>query len=159
MAATRERRHNAGNKMSTMLDDEEDDCYKTLYGGFDETNDDQDYVQKNEEDDVVDSDFSIDENDAPVSDPDGDADAGRKRKRKPLSTRAYREPAAKKAKTTASTSAAATASTSKQPPKSPTKTASVKKTPAAAADRTATYTVMDSGECHRTFAICSIAVL
>lgn len=45
MAATRERRNNAGTKMSKLLDDEEeDDFYKTSYGGFDEANDDQDYV-------------------------------------------------------------------------------------------------------------------
>lgn len=45
MAATRERRGNAGSKMSKLLnEEEEDDFYKTSYGGFSETNDDQDYV-------------------------------------------------------------------------------------------------------------------
>lgn len=45
MAATRERRGNAGSKMCKLLDEEEeDDFYKTSYGGFNETNDDQDYV-------------------------------------------------------------------------------------------------------------------
>lgn len=45
MAAKRERRSNAGNKISKLLDDEEeDDFYKTSYGGFSETADDQDYV-------------------------------------------------------------------------------------------------------------------
>lgn len=45
MAAKRDRRHNAGAKMSKLLDEEEeDDFYKTSYGGFTETNDDQDYM-------------------------------------------------------------------------------------------------------------------
>lgn len=45
MAASRERRGNAGAKMASLLDEEEeDDFYKTSYGGFDETNDDGDYV-------------------------------------------------------------------------------------------------------------------
>lgn len=45
MAAKRERRNNAGAKMCKLLDEEEeDDFYKTSYGGFAETNDDQDYV-------------------------------------------------------------------------------------------------------------------
>jgi len=37
MAATRERRANAGNKMARLLEDEEEDeFYTTTYGGFDE---------------------------------------------------------------------------------------------------------------------------
>ena len=37
MAATRDRRVNAGNKMSRLLEEEdEDDFYKTTYGGFEE---------------------------------------------------------------------------------------------------------------------------
>lgn len=45
MAATRERRGNAGNKMAKLLDEEEeDDFYKTSYGGFEETENDRDYV-------------------------------------------------------------------------------------------------------------------
>ncbi len=45
MAATRERRGNAGNKMDKLLDEEEeDDFYKTSYGGFEETENDRDYV-------------------------------------------------------------------------------------------------------------------
>lgn len=44
MAATRERRHNAGNKISRLLDEEEeDDFYKTSYGGFQEAENDNDY--------------------------------------------------------------------------------------------------------------------
>lgn len=45
MAAKRERRGNAGNKMSRLLDEEEeDDFYKTSYGGFEETENDRDYM-------------------------------------------------------------------------------------------------------------------
>lgn len=45
MAAARERRGNAGSKMATLLDEEEeDDFYKTSYGGFEETENDRDYV-------------------------------------------------------------------------------------------------------------------
>ena len=37
MAATREKRNNAGNRMSRLLEEEdEDEFYKTTYGGFDE---------------------------------------------------------------------------------------------------------------------------
>lgn len=72
MAATRERRVNAGNRISKLLNEEEEDeeIYKTLYGGFQETADDKDYIQNNKDDDEdsVDSDFSIDENDEVVSD-------------------------------------------------------------------------------------------
>lgn len=45
MAATRERRNNAGARISKLIDaEEEDDFYKTSYGGFDEKEDDNDYV-------------------------------------------------------------------------------------------------------------------
>lgn len=45
MAASRERRGNAGNKMAKLLDEEEeDDFYKTSYGGFEETENDRDYM-------------------------------------------------------------------------------------------------------------------
>lgn len=69
MAASRERRTNAGNRISKLLNEEEEDeeLYKTLYGGFQETEDDKDYTQNkvadDDDDDSVDSDFSIDEND------------------------------------------------------------------------------------------------
>lgn len=43
--AKRERRANAGNRMAKMLDDEEeDDFYKTTYGGFQDVEEDRDYV-------------------------------------------------------------------------------------------------------------------
>ncbi|XP_052867191.1 vacuolar protein sorting-associated protein 72 homolog isoform X2 [Anopheles cruzii] len=100
MAANRERRSNAGRRMAGLLDEEEEDeFYKTSYGGFSETVDDRDYVQKNDdEEDIVDSDFSIDENDEPVSDAEEESGKGPKRRRQVGTvTKAYREPPPKKA--------------------------------------------------------------
>lgn len=70
MAATRERRTNAGNRIGKILnDEEEEEIYSTLYGGFTEIEDDKDYIQikQDDDDDSVDSDFSIDENDEVIS--------------------------------------------------------------------------------------------
>ena len=81
MAASRSRRDNAGAKMSGLLDkEEEDEFYKTTYGGFDEVGDDGDfnYNSPAEEEDEVDSDFSIDENDEVKSDPEEDESARKK---------------------------------------------------------------------------------
>ncbi|XP_076232929.1 vacuolar protein sorting-associated protein YL-1 [Calliopsis andreniformis] len=89
MALTRERRVNAGNKMAKLLnEEEEDDFYKTTYGGFDETEQDHDYMEEDEAEDEVDSDFSIDENDEPIS--DNEQEGPRKKRR--LVTKAYKEP-------------------------------------------------------------------
>jgi vacuolar protein sorting-associated protein 72 len=46
MAATRVRRANAGSKIARLLDEEEeeDEFYKTSYGGFQETVNDKEYV-------------------------------------------------------------------------------------------------------------------
>ncbi|GLV44000.1 YL-1 [Carabus blaptoides fortunei] len=88
----RARRVNAGNRMSKLLDEEEeckDDFYKTSYGGFEEEADDNEFVaQEDEVEDEVDSDFSIDENDEPVSD---NEEENSKKKRR-LVTKAYKEP-------------------------------------------------------------------
>lgn len=44
MAANRERRVTAGNKLAKLLnEEEEDDFYKTTYGGFEEIENDNDY--------------------------------------------------------------------------------------------------------------------
>uniref|UniRef100_D3TND7 Vacuolar protein sorting-associated protein 72 homolog n=1 Tax=Glossina morsitans morsitans TaxID=37546 RepID=D3TND7_GLOMM len=92
MAANRARRVNAGVRIGKLLDDEEEDeFYKTSYGGFEDEDDhDQDYVQKDEEEDIVDSDFSIDENDEPIS--DQDEEEVKKRRRTGVQTKAYKEP-------------------------------------------------------------------
>lgn len=91
------------------------------------------FSQKNDDDDdIVDSDFSIDENDEPVSDPDDEENQSRKRK--PLKTKSYQEPAAKRFKP----------STSKA---SPSKSASGATNEAGSKKRSTarpTYTVMDS---------------
>ncbi|CAK1579569.1 unnamed protein product [Parnassius mnemosyne] len=84
----RERRSNAGNRMAKLLDEEEDDdFYKTTYGGFQDVEEDGDYVEEKEAEDIVDSDFDIDENDEPVSDHDDEE----KQKRK-VDTKAYKDP-------------------------------------------------------------------
>ncbi|XP_074033493.1 vacuolar protein sorting-associated protein YL-1 isoform X2 [Leptinotarsa decemlineata] len=88
----RERRGNAGNRMAKLLDEEEecqDEFYKQNYGGFEDTESDHEYEVEEEGDDIVDSDFSIDENDEPVSDAEGEE--GQKKKRR-LVTKAYKEP-------------------------------------------------------------------
>lgn len=44
MAASREKRNNAGSKLAKLLnEEEEDEFYKTTYGGFDEIENDDDY--------------------------------------------------------------------------------------------------------------------
>ena len=96
MAASRSRRDHAGAKMSGLLDkEEEDDFYKTTYGGFDDVGDDKDfdYHSPNEEEDQVDSDFSIDENDEVKSDPEDEESSKKKVKRGDgVQTKAYKEP-------------------------------------------------------------------
>ncbi|GJQ69082.1 YL-1 [Trypoxylus dichotomus] len=88
----RERRTNAGNRLAKLLDEEEecqDEFYKINYGGFVETESDHEYEAEEEGEDIVDSDFSIDENDEPVSDNEEE----NQKKRKRLVTKAYKEPA------------------------------------------------------------------
>lgn len=96
MAASRERRANAGNKLAQLLNDEDDtdDFYKTTYGGFNEEEDDKEYETENDESDVVDSDFDIDEQDEPVSDHDDEQEGGKRQRR--VVTKAYVEPLSEK---------------------------------------------------------------
>ena len=102
MAAKRARRDNAGSKMASLLDkEEEDDFYKTTYGGFSEEGDDGDfnYNSPNEDEDEVDSDFSIDENEEAKSDPEDEESNKKKVKRGDgVQTKAYKEPSKKKDK-------------------------------------------------------------
>jgi vacuolar protein sorting-associated protein 72 len=104
MAAFRSRRQNAGAKMASLLNEEEkavvaDDFYSTTYGGFTEENDDKDFAYHSpaEDEDAVDSDFSIDENDEPRSDVEGEDEDGKKRAKrsKGVVTKAYKEPVKK----------------------------------------------------------------
>ena len=72
---------------------EEDDFYKTTYGGFNDEGDDGDfnYNSPQEDDDAVDSDFSIDENDEVKSDPEDDESSRKKAKRGDgVQTKAYK---------------------------------------------------------------------
>jgi len=95
MAAGRARREFAGAKMSGLLDkEEEDEFYTTTYGGFADEADDKEFnYQSPQEDDEVDSDFSIDENDEQKSDAENDDEPRRKiRRAAGVQTKAYKEP-------------------------------------------------------------------
>ncbi|CAF0854602.1 unnamed protein product [Brachionus calyciflorus] len=97
LVTERERRKNAGSKMAKLLNEEEDDeFYKTAYGGFNEADDDQEFEAKesDEEEDYVDSDFDLDENSEPENEMDVDEDEEKKRKksRNGVVTKAYKEP-------------------------------------------------------------------
>ncbi|KAM4690900.1 vacuolar protein sorting-associated protein 72 homolog [Rhinophrynus dorsalis] len=90
LAESRAPRKTAGNRMSGLLNaEEEDEFYKTTYGGFNEESGDDEYNEdRSESEDEVDSDFDIDEGDEPASDHEDDEP---KRKRRVV-TKAYKEP-------------------------------------------------------------------
>ncbi|XP_070622129.1 vacuolar protein sorting-associated protein 72 homolog [Erythrolamprus reginae] len=90
LAGGRALRRTAGNRLSGLLDaEEEDEFYQTTYGGFTEESGDDEYKgDQSDSEDEVDSDFDIDEGDEPSSDQD---DALPKRKRRVV-TKAYKEP-------------------------------------------------------------------
>ncbi|XP_066525637.1 vacuolar protein sorting 72 homolog a isoform X2 [Hoplias malabaricus] len=90
LAQGREQRSTAGNRLSKLLDaEEEDEFYKTTYGGFnDESGDDEYRGDHSDTEDEVDSDFDIDEGDEPDSNEEEDAP---KRKSRVI-TKAYKEP-------------------------------------------------------------------
>ncbi|ESO86561.1 hypothetical protein LOTGIDRAFT_95101, partial [Lottia gigantea] len=85
----REKRSNAGSKMAKLLnDEEEDEFYQTTYGGFNEEGEDIDYdSNKSDSDDMIDSDFDIDENDEVKSDMEDDEP-----KKKKTTTGVYKVP-------------------------------------------------------------------
>ncbi|XP_076450232.1 vacuolar protein sorting-associated protein 72 homolog [Babylonia areolata] len=90
MAAERSRRGNAGSRMTQMLEaEDEDEFYKTTYGGFEEEAEDNDYNSEESDSESTDSDFSIDENDEVRSDVDDDDEPKRKKR---VVTKAYKEP-------------------------------------------------------------------
>lgn len=77
--------------MAKLLEDlHEDEFYKSTYGGFEESEEDNDFHSGDEKEveDDVDSDFSIEEKDEPISDHE---DEGPKRQKKVV-TKAYKEP-------------------------------------------------------------------
>ncbi|XP_063001806.1 vacuolar protein sorting-associated protein 72 homolog [Elgaria multicarinata webbii] len=89
LAGGRAPRRTAGNRLSGLLEAEEDEFYQTTYGGFTEESGDDEYKgDQSDSDDEVDSDFDIDEGDEPSSDQDDDEP---KRKRRVV-TKAYKEP-------------------------------------------------------------------
>ncbi|XP_051901865.1 vacuolar protein sorting-associated protein 72 homolog [Pristis pectinata] len=90
LAENRPSRKNAGNRMSRLLEaEEDDDFYKTTYGGFHEESGDDEYnTDQSESEDEVDSDFDIDEGDEPASDQEDDEP---RRKRRVI-TKVYKEP-------------------------------------------------------------------
>nr|XP_033778981.1 vacuolar protein sorting-associated protein 72 homolog [Geotrypetes seraphini] len=90
LAESRAPRKTAGNRLSKLLDAEEDDeFYQTTYGGFHEESGDDEYKgDRSESEDEVDSDFDIDEGDEPTSDQE---EEGSKRKHRVV-TKAYKEP-------------------------------------------------------------------
>ncbi|XP_053133959.1 vacuolar protein sorting-associated protein 72 homolog [Hemicordylus capensis] len=89
LAGGRAPRRTAGNRLSGLLEAEEDEFYQTTYGGFTEESGDDEYKgDQSDSDDEVDSDFDIDEGDEPGSDQDDDEP---KRKRRVV-TKAYKEP-------------------------------------------------------------------
>ncbi|XP_077599799.1 vacuolar protein sorting 72 homolog a [Stigmatopora nigra] len=90
LAVHREPRKTAGNRMSKLLDaEEEDEFYKTTYGGFnDESGDDEYNEDHSDTEDEVDSDFDIDEGDEPDSAQEDDAP----RRKSRVVTKAYKEP-------------------------------------------------------------------
>lgn len=136
MAATRERRSNAGTRIANLLNNEEEDeeFYKTSYGGFHEIEDDRDYVQKKtaeDDDDSVDSDFSIDEDDEVIS----DNEEAEKKRKKGIVTRAYKEPPKNQAK-----------KSPQKATKSPAKPKRTAESGGPRRGRRATYTVFDSAK-------------
>lgn len=102
LATSRSRRSNAGAKMAQLLDkEEEDEFYKSAYGGFSEENDDNEFAIKESEseEDEVDSDFDMDENEPKEQEvmevDDDDEESNKKRKKrnhKGVNTKAYKEP-------------------------------------------------------------------
>ncbi|CAG2164972.1 unnamed protein product [Oppiella nova] len=109
LSANRMRRPNAGSKMSQLLDTEEvvDHFYDSIYGGFQEDDNDIDYTsdESSDSEDMIDSDFSIDENDDPISDDPNEEQMKPKTKqkfgdnrRKPMKAKTKSESIAKEVK-------------------------------------------------------------
>ncbi|OQV12458.1 hypothetical protein BV898_13258 [Hypsibius exemplaris] len=86
MAATRERRSNAGGNMASLIKDfHEEETFTTLYGGFDEEVNDNDFDEEEVSDDGSDVDFEeVDEdNEDEVQDAGQDDEEGKRKRRKP----------------------------------------------------------------------------
>ncbi|XP_004632542.1 vacuolar protein sorting-associated protein 72 homolog [Octodon degus] len=88
LAGGRAPRKTAGNRLSGLLEaEEEDEFYQTTYGGFTEESGDDEYQgDQSDTEDEVDSDFDIDEGDEPSS--DGETEEPRRKRR--IVTKAYK---------------------------------------------------------------------
>ncbi|KAK4474398.1 hypothetical protein MN116_001557 [Schistosoma mekongi] len=98
ISVDRERRTNAGARMARLLnEEEEDEFYSNIYGGFTEEAEDVDYQSESSVEDVIDSDFadessgSGDDDDNNVRS-DDDEDKRQKRQSNRVVTKGYKEP-------------------------------------------------------------------
>ncbi|CAI2735935.1 unnamed protein product [Schistosoma spindalis] len=104
ISVDRERRANAGARMARLLnEEEEDEFYSNIYGGFAEEEEDADYQSESSVEDVIDSDFAdesseSDEDDATAIASDDDENKRQKRQSNRVVTKGYKEP--KRAKIT-----------------------------------------------------------
>ncbi|CAH8674368.1 unnamed protein product [Schistosoma rodhaini] len=104
ISVDRERRANAGARMARLLnEEEEDEFYSNIYGGFAEEEEDADYQSESSVEDVIDSDFAdessgSDEDDATTIASDDDENKRQKRQSNRVVTKGYKEP--KRAKIT-----------------------------------------------------------
>ncbi|CAH8570075.1 unnamed protein product [Schistosoma turkestanicum] len=99
ISVDRERRANAGARMARLLnEEEEDEFYSNIYGGFTEEAEDVDYESESSVEDVIDSDFAdessgSDEDDATAAASDDDDENKRqKRQSNRVVTKGYKEP-------------------------------------------------------------------
>ncbi|KAF8563628.1 hypothetical protein P879_11110 [Paragonimus westermani] len=92
----RERRPNAGARMAKLLnEEEEDEFYTNVYGGFTEEANDADYESESSVEDIIDSDFESDPSAAESEEAASDEDNEKRRKRcghSGVVTKAYKEP-------------------------------------------------------------------
>ncbi|KAF6772600.1 hypothetical protein AHF37_08269 [Paragonimus kellicotti] len=90
----RERRPNAGARMAKLLnEEEEDEFYTSVYGGFTEEANDADYESESSVEDIIDSDFESDPSAAESEEAVSDEDNGKRKKRRGHSgvvTKAYK---------------------------------------------------------------------
>merc|ERR1712150_242475 len=87
-ALARPKRANAGSKMSKLISEateedaaEDDEFYKTTYGGFNDVDGDEEYELEEAEEDEVDSDFS-DSEESDKGESGGEEEDKKKRKKK-----------------------------------------------------------------------------
>ncbi|KAA3675436.1 vacuolar protein sorting-associated protein 72 [Paragonimus westermani] len=92
----RERRPNAGARMAKLLnEEEEDEFYTSIYGGFTEEANDADYESESSVEDIIDSDFESDPSAAESEEAASDEENEKRKKRRRHSgvvTKAYKEP-------------------------------------------------------------------